>query len=174
VAAARALMGWASGDSTHAKAYWTWMGGVVTCRAVEPGGQPAPGPGGGAGRVQQTTSPSSSVPLSGQLGSAGRSGRPGTLASRYWRTAATAAVGPAARRDAPASAAASAAVCASPLTARLSPTSTTRAANPSSSVSASATTMATLPRSPAPSPASAIVPPHPVAVVPPDKSHGAS
>jgi hypothetical protein len=82
VAAASARMEVAVGPSTDANAYWTWMGGVVTCTAVAPGGQPAPGSGGGAGGVQQTTSPSSSVPLRGQLASAGRSARPATLASR--------------------------------------------------------------------------------------------
>src|SRR4029453_727345 len=64
--------------STGANAYWTWIGGVVTWRAFDPSGHPAPGPGGPAGRTQQTTSPLASVPSIAQPAAPGT--RPSTLA----------------------------------------------------------------------------------------------
>jgi hypothetical protein len=50
VAAASALMELAAGPRTNANAYWTGIGGVVICTAVEPAGQPAPRGGRWGGR----------------------------------------------------------------------------------------------------------------------------
>ena len=124
-------------------------GGVVTWIAFDPSGHPAPGPGGPAGRTQQTTSPLASEPSVAQPAAGGT--RPSTLASRKPSTPSRAPAGPSASsRDAPARAAESAAVCAEVRAAQFSPTSTTSAANPSSTVMESTTVMATLPRSSAP------------------------
>jgi hypothetical protein len=128
--------------STGANAYCTLTGGVITRSAFDPAGQPKPG--GGAGRVQQTTSPLSSTPSSAQPAGPGVTrfcwSRPSTVV--------IAAAGPSTvSRDAPARAAESAAVCAEARAAQFSPTSTTSAASPSSSVREIVTVMATLPRS---------------------------
>src|SRR5829696_9422057 len=61
-AAARARMLFEVLPNTGANAYCTWTGGVVTWSAFDPSGQLPPGPGGPAGRTQQTTSPLVSEP----------------------------------------------------------------------------------------------------------------
>ena len=131
--------------SSAANAYSTWIAGVVTCSAFDPSGQLAPGPGGPAGRVQQTTSPFASSASVAQSAFAGRA-MPLSV-SRSLTVSSAAAPPSATSRDAPARAAASAAVCAEVRAAQFSPISTTSAANPSSTVMASATVTATLPRS---------------------------
>jgi hypothetical protein len=147
-AAAIALMLLERLPSTGANAYRTSTGGVITRRAFDCGGQRKGRGGivvgGGSGRVQQTTSPLSSLPSRAQSASTGVAR---FLLSRS-STVVMAADGPStSSRDAPARAAASAAVWAEVRAAQFSPTSTTSAASPSSTVRASATVMATLPRS---------------------------
>src|SRR5215211_578728 len=131
-----------------ANAYCTLIGGVITWSAFDPSGQLSPGPGGGLGGllgiVQQTISPLLTSPSSAHPAAAGMT----WLLLRNVSTVSKAAAGPSSSSvDAPARAAESAAVCAEVRAAQFSPTSTTRAANASSSVRDSATVMATLPRS---------------------------
>ena len=150
-AAASALMLFVAFPSTGANAYWTLIGGVITRSALDPSRQAARGAGGSPGRVQQSTSPLLSMPSVAHPGAM-------TSPSMFWAssvsTSTTAAAGPlTSSDDAPARAAASAAVWAEVRAAQFSPTSTTSAARPSSTVMHSATVMATLPCSEPPDPA---------------------
>src|SRR5215207_6962369 len=146
-AAAVALMLLEARPRIGANAYCTLIGGVITCSAFDPSGQLSPGPGGGSGgslgMIQQTTSPLLTTPSSAHPAAAGRVT---WLLLRKVSTVSKAAAGPSSSSvDAPARAAESAAVCAEVRAAQFSPTSTTSAANASSSVRDSATVMATLP-----------------------------